>query len=133
MVVTVWLYNLCSPLCSAALFTGFTNANPDLNNNAHVLKLRNISTQSYWRCFHEPLAWLLLKRHQNINGPVGGGGAEWGKGHIDQSHAHSFSHQSTPTDKAVRLDCSFAVAVSPLYVTPRGKDNITFGKNVQLP
>lgn len=55
-------------------------------------------------------------------------GAEWGKGQIDQSHSHSFSHPSTPTDKAVRLDCSFVMAISPLYVTPRAKTISPLGR-----
>lgn len=66
-----------------------------------------------------------LKRHQSINRATG---AEWGMGPIDQSHEHSFSHTSTPTDKAVRLDCSFAMALSPLYVTPRAKTISPLGR-----
>lgn len=55
-------------------------------------------------------------------------GPEWGKGQIDQSHAHSFSHLSTPPDKAVQLDCSSVMAVSPLYVTPRAKTISPLGR-----
>lgn len=39
-------------------------------------------------------------------------GLSGGKGHMDQSHAHSFSLLSTPTDKTACLDCSFVMAVS---------------------
>lgn len=60
--------------------------------------------------FHTTSACLLLrqqlKRQQNINGAYQGLGG--GKGRVDQSHAHSFSRLSAPTDEAAWL-----VAPSP--------------------
>ena len=120
------MYNLCRPLFSVA---DFTNANPELHN-LHVLKLKNKTPHNLTG---EVFKSLRMAAVAGTRALMGLQGAEWGKGQIDQSLAHSFSLLSTPTDKALRLDCSFVMAVSPLYVTPRGKDNITFGKNVQLP
>lgn len=59
---------------------------------------------------------------------MGLSGAGWGKGQIDQSHADSFSHQSAPTDNTVWLGCSFVMAVSSLYVSPRAETISPLGR-----
>lgn len=48
------------------------------------------------------------------------------------NHMHIASYPSTPPDKAAWLGCSLVMALSPLCQA-QARDNITFGKKVQLP